>query len=218
MQLERVNPRLWQTQSLLGRRWRSWLGLGLLLAGMGGSLVRADEAPPWLFRRRPGGGREELGNGRVCAIAPIPGDYLLSDRPKIIWQGNVGRVLVLSENQEEILWSHVPDANSNKAFGIAAPGVSLPPGQWYVLLLLDSSERVVYSEEFSIASQQQRELVASTGVEDPISSATQSLARVKALAEQGYWSDAMGILFSIPNSEQVVAEYRQSVLDRYCST
>ena len=198
------------------RGWKSLccgLGLGLILASARVPVIRADEPPPWLFRGKPGGGREESSDGRFCAISPIPNDYLLASRPKFIWQGSVSQLEILSEHEDEILWRHVPSADRGKSYGIATSAVSLLPEQWYVLRLFDASGQVAYSERFYVASDRQQ--LAVNGIEDSGDPA-QALALAKELSEQDYWSDAMGILFSIPESEGLVAQYRQAVSDRYC--
>lgn len=199
------------------RAWKSlcyWLALGLILASARVPLLRADEPPPWLFRGKPGGGREELSDGRFCAISPIPNDYLLSRQPRFIWQGSVSRLEVLSGNEDEILWSHMPSVDRNKSFGIATSTVSLPPGQWYVLRLFNASGQVAYFERFYIASDRQQ--MVAPEIESHFKDSAQALTHAQELSERDYWSDAMGILFSIPESEELAAQYRQAVSERYC--
>ncbi|MEO0948999.1 MAG: hypothetical protein AAFY11_12810 [Cyanobacteria bacterium J06641_5] len=187
-----------------------WLGLGLMLASVRVPFVSADEPPPWLFRGKPGGGREELGTDKLCMISPLPNDYLLSNRPKFIWQGSESRLEVLSEHEEDMLWSHTPNTDREKPYEIVTSTVSLLPEQWYVLRLFDSSGQVAYSERFYVARARQKIIKEH---EDT----AQALMRAQELSEGDYWSDAMGILFSIPVSEGLIAEYRQAVSDRYCS-
>ena len=108
-----------------------------------------------------------------------------------------------------MLWSHVPNTDRGKPFEIVTSAVSLLPEKWYVLRIFDSSGKVAYSERFYVALDRQQLM------KDDEDTA-QALERAQELSEGDYWSDAMGILFSIPESEGLIAEYRQAVSDRYC--
>ena len=213
MQLNSLRSLMSRNYAWLGKSLRGWLGLGLMLASTGvGAIAKADEAPPWLFRGKRGGSREDLGSSQVCAISPEPGAHLLSNRPRFIWQGSVGRIEVLSEDEAEILWSHTPRTGDGKPYGIAVPEMSLQPGQWYVLYIFDRSGQLAHFAGFDISTQQP---IANAKTRDSIA-AEGLLAYAQELSEQGHWSDAMGILFSRSEAEGLAAEYRKEVVNHYC--
>lgn len=164
----------------------------------------------------PGGKR-----GDFCAIAPLFNHQIWSDRPLLVWQGNVGRIGIRAHNSEDMLWSQtVTSVNSPVMYR----GEPLKSGQTYDWVFYDKQDNRLFWVPFKIMEAQERDRIRvrltilgqqlkETG------STPEEIANARAnyFAQKQLWSDVLQEVYSVENPSAQLQEILQAIPTQLCS-
>jgi hypothetical protein len=173
-----------------------------------------------IFRptRRQNGTR----SGSVCLLTP--GEILWSDRPLFVWDANVSKITVRTVNQRPV-WSQTLMPNHQS---IVYQGEPLQAGQTYEVILYDANgERLTRNEQFYPrftlleVTRQQKVEVELAQIESQLRAnraTTEEIALAKAIyfSEQELWSDALQVIYTIPNPSTETNQFIQTATQNIC--
>ena len=180
-----------------------------------------------IFRRKPPVGRGKGGsrptiNG-VCVAAPDFGETIWSDRPFIIWQGNLKKI-GLSEG--------VPDATATENIKTGQlyatyTGKPLQLGQTYRWLVAVIDQSWTGNIRFKVMEPQQRQRISNDlqkleQQEKSKGATAEGIAFAKAeyflKQEPPLWSDALQQAYSVEKPSPELVKMRQDIVKDWCKS
>jgi len=198
--------------------WLSWGRLRTLISG--GPLQDTN-------RGRDGGSR---GSG-LCLISPGDGDTVWTLEPLLIFQGDLKSTAFYGLEDEEPFWT--APLTPDEAFLLLAvqpyDGDPLQPGTTYEQQIegfaLDG--RLVSSRRFPfqiMPEGEERDQIATDLaqleadlVHDDLDAEAIALAKAEFFFERNLNADALGLLFSVEDPSEDLAETRQAMVEAICS-
>lgn len=157
-------------------------------------------------------------SGELCPMSPglVGTDQVWNDQPLFMWQGTVNQIVLKDFESGEELWNQPVDSAAQQ---ITYTGSALPPGlyQWELSNAAGSSSSFI----FEIIGGDQRQQIASSlqELESQISNKTseeKALATADYFMQQGLWSDAFQVLYSINNPSTEVKQAAQEIAAYVC--
>jgi hypothetical protein len=167
--------------------------------------------------------------GEFCAVSPgiLENPYIIwGDRPLFLWEGEMSRVIVRDAQGQE-LWSQ-PVAPTDRS--IVYGGEALQPGQlyewtlveattgsteanrepeFYAFRIMQAEQRIAITERLQSLSEQ---LQASRATPEEI-----AVRQAQYLIEQGLWSDALKVLYTVESPSSTLIQARQEMVDSFCT-
>ncbi|ERT09026.1 hypothetical protein M595_0950 [Lyngbya aestuarii BL J] len=167
--------------------------------------------------------------GPLCPLTPLDeatGIEVWNDRPTFVWQGQLMRVELYDQNEDESIWSQDLAEDDQQ---VQYTGDPLKPGQTYNLMLYETvsdnfpfpATQVTFTvmdgekrQQVSQALEQlNRELKQQNASEEII-----ALVRFNYLAENQLWSDALAEAFSVENPTKELQELREKAIpQKFCN-
>lgn len=157
-------------------------------------------------------------SGELCPISPglVESDRIWSNQPLFLWQGTVNQILLKEFESGKVLWNQDVEPTVQQ---IRYDGEALEPGlyQWEVFDATGTGKSYV----FELIGGDQREQITdglqqleTTGdtAED------MALAQAEFFAQQGLWSDAFQVLYSIDQPSPTVRQAAQEITAYICPT
>jgi hypothetical protein len=157
-------------------------------------------------------------SGELCPMSPglVGTDQVWTDRPLFMWQGTVNRVALRNFDSGEELWNQPVDSTAQQ---IVYTGAALSPGiyQWELSNSTGSNSSFI----FEIIGGDQRQQIADSlrELELQIGNKTteeKALAKADYFMQQGLWSDAFQVLYSISNPSTEVKQAAQEIAAYVC--
>ncbi|WP_413161083.1 hypothetical protein ACL6C3_21485 [Capilliphycus salinus ALCB114379] len=167
--------------------------------------------------------------GPLCPLTPMDnatGIEVFSDRPTLIWRGNLARVELYPHNNDELLWSQDISEGSRQ---VQYTGVPLKPGQTYDLMLFETvsdtfplpAMQVTFTVMEADKRQQVSRVLEELNTELEQNGASEemiALIRFNYLAENRLWSDALTEAFSVQNPSAELQELREETIpQKFCN-
>ncbi|KKD35675.1 MAG: hypothetical protein WAN66_00675 [Limnoraphis robusta] len=165
----------------------------------------------------------------LCPLTPVDegtGTEVLSDRPTLIWQGQLARVELYADNGEQPIWSQDLSQGDQK---VQYSGEALKPGQTYYLMMFETVSdtfplpsvqvtfTVIDGEKRQQVSQDLEQLNRELKQQN-VSEEVMALARFNYLAKNKLWSDALTEAFSVQNPSSDLQELLQKTIpQRFCN-
>ncbi|GAA6623532.1 hypothetical protein [Scytonema sp. NUACC26] len=180
-----------------------------------------------IFRRKPPVGRGSGGSRPtihgVCVAAPDFGETIWSDRPFIIWQGNLKKI-GLSQG--------IPDATATENIKIGQlyasyTGKPLQLGQTYSWLVAVIDQSWTGNIRFTIMEPQQRQRITNDLQQlEQQEKSKRTTAEGIAFAKAKYfleqkpplWSDALQQAYSVENPSPDLVKMREEVIKDLCKS
>lgn len=173
-----------------------------------------------IFRPTP---RPSRSRGGGCLVTP--GEPLWSDIPLFVWEFNVGKIEVRTANDRRSVWSQALTPNNQSAIYQGEP---LQPGQTYEVILYDvKGERVIRNADFyprfTLIEEAKRQQIQAglTQIEKQLRSkkaSVEAIALEKAIyfSEQALWSDALQVIYLVPNPSAELRQFVQQATQDAC--
>lgn len=167
--------------------------------------------------------------GPLCPLTPLDkttGIDVWNDRPMFVWQGQLARVELYRQNEDESIWSQDLDQGDQQ---VQYTGVPLKPGQTYNLMLYETvSDNFPFPAKqvtFTVMDGEKRQQVSqeleqlNRELEQPtLSDEMIALVRFNYLAEKQLWSDALAEAFSVENPTKELQELRERAIpQKFCN-
>lgn len=168
----------------------------------------------------------------ICVISPgvqEQGKTIWSDHPLFIWktqqQGAVGRITVWNSNTREILWSQDVEATTQY---IMYGGNPLQPGaeyKWVLSSRTGDSTTVDWrrGKRFNIMETERRNPITAElqRIDTELSNNHASveaiaLSQAEYFQDQGLWSDALQVLYTVPNPSATVTQIIEQISSQSC--
>ena len=202
---------------------------GTTIAAANEIQLKENEQVSWadvlnrLFKRK----KPPLGSrGEVCALTPRqPGETgiieIWSDRPLFSWQGEVERIILLQNGNNNFFWSQAV----NKADrSIQYPGEALQPGGSYqgILLPVDANLPPIRIQFKVIAAKERqaiaRELTQLEATLKPQGATAEMIALYQAnyLASRQLGFDALQFALNVQNPSPELTQVIQTIPQRAC--
>ncbi|MCG5059061.1 MAG: hypothetical protein KA714_14025 [Limnoraphis sp. WC205] len=165
----------------------------------------------------------------LCPLTPVDegtGTEVLSDRPTLIWQGQLARVELYPHNDEKVIWRQDVSETDQR---VQYSGEALKPGQTYDLMMFETvsdtfplpSVQVTFTVIDGEKRQQVNQALEQLNRElrqQNASEETLALARFNYLAKNKLWSDALTEAFSVQNPSSDLQELLQKTIpQKFCN-
>lgn len=156
-------------------------------------------------------------SGELCPMSPglVGTDQVWNNQPLFMWQGTVNQIVLKNFESGEELWNQPVDSTAQQ---IVYTGSVLPPGmyQWELSNATSSSSFI-----FEIIGGDQRQQIADSlrELESQIGNKTaeeKALAKADYFMQQGLWSDAFQVLYSINDPSTEVKQAAQEIAAYVC--
>lgn len=156
-------------------------------------------------------------SGELCPMSPglVGTDQVWTNQPLFMWQGTVNQIVLKNFESGEELWNQPVDSTAQQ---IVYTGLALPPGlyQWELSNATTSSAFI-----FEVIGGDQRQQITNS-LRELESQSSNKTSEEKALAtadyfmQQGLWSDAFQVLYSINNPSTEVKQAAQEISAYVC--